>query len=111
MKIPIETKEKIKGKIQAWSIDNITNNVEQIFVKDYLSYKKNLTPNQYLNDLASIGRGISVDMEIKYVALSTAYDPPNASTGLELEFARVEPSNPTTGTDNCQQMASRLHLI
>lgn len=40
MKIPIETKEKIKGKIQAWSIDNITNNVEQIFVKDYLSYKK-----------------------------------------------------------------------
>lgn len=50
-------------------------------------------------------------MEIKYVALSTAYDQPNASTGLELEFARVEPSNPTTGTDNCQQMASRLHLI
>lgn len=182
--------QKIKGKIQAWSIDNNTNQVEELFVKDYLSYKKNLTPNQYLNDLASIGRGITTDMQIKYIALSTAYDPPNRTTSLELECARVAPisaitqinnklvieakfdntiftksvnitaitdkktftvnssagftindriqikigviwyqrkltnisgniftineelpTNPTTGTDNCQQMISRLHLV
>jgi hypothetical protein len=85
-----QTETKIKGKIQAWLI-NEDDSTKAIFVKDYFSYKKNLTPNQYLIDLANISRGITTDLQIKYIALSTAYDPPNRQTILENEFTRVEP--------------------
>ena len=86
----MKIENKLKGKIQAWQISK-TYKISEIFVKDHFSYKKNLTPNQYLTDLASISKGLTVDMEIKYVALSTAYDPPNKQTVLELEIARVVP--------------------
>lgn len=96
----LEEEKKIKGKIQAWSINNKTNEVNTLFVKDYFSYKKNLTPNQYLNDLASLGKGITVDMQIKYIALSTAYDPPTKITSLELECGRVAPLTTISQVNN-----------
>ena len=87
-----KSENKLRGKIQAWLISNQNDNeVHEVFVRDFLSYKKNLTPNAYLADLASLSRGLTVDMEIKYIALSTAYDPPNKQSTLELEIARIVP--------------------
>lgn len=90
----------VKGKIQSWSIDNINNKIEKISVDDYLSYKKNLTPNIYTNDLASSANGISTDLQIKYIALSTAYDPPSKTDGLIFEVGRVTPLVPIQQINN-----------
>jgi hypothetical protein len=84
---------QILGKIQAWEIDNLkeVDNVKKISIDDSLSYKKNLTPNQYAEDLINTAMGINSDLQFKYVALSTAYDPPQKTDNLILEVARVVP--------------------
>ena len=86
---------KVRGKIQAWLVDNNSGIAKTIHIKDYLSYKKNLTPNQYLYDLASLGVGDTPDMELKYVGLSTAYDPPERTSTLVMEKARNVPTSVT----------------
>jgi len=94
-----KSKFKIKGKIQSWLISE-NNEIKTLFVRDYLSYKSNLTPNEYLNDIASLGKGLTPNLELKYIALSTAYDPPQKTTGLELELLRVEPLETITQINN-----------
>jgi hypothetical protein len=89
-----KSKIKTSGKIQAWLIDE-NEQSEKVFVQDYFSYKKNLTPDEYLSDMASLGRGLTPDMEIKYVALSGFYDPPGKLTPLEGELFRVAPTSIT----------------
>lgn len=92
----IENAIKTKGLIQAWIIDNHSSFVEEIHVKDFGNYKKNLTPDEPLNDLCNAFMGTATDFEIKYIALSTAFDPPSKSSPLELELARVEPFSAIT---------------
>lgn len=89
----MKQKYKINGIIQAWKINHKTGIILPIFVKDFLSYKKNLAPTQYLEDIASLATGQTPDLEFKYVAVSTAYDPPTKSTTLELEKGRVVPTS------------------
>lgn len=90
---------KIFGKIQAWKVLE-NNTIKQIHVNDYKNFKKNKTPFQALIDTASMWRGITVDAEIKYIALSSAYDPPNNNTVPILEIGRVEPLEPITQINN-----------
>jgi hypothetical protein len=85
---PIIQKPKIHGKVQAWLIDTHTKEYQLISNQDYFSYKKNLTPLAYLEDIAGLNDNESIDLEFKYVALSTAGAPPTESTGLELEKFR-----------------------
>jgi hypothetical protein len=88
-------KYNIHGLIQAWKINHKTNICTPIFTKDFHSYKKNLAPTQYLEDIAKMATGTSFDGEFKYVAVSTAFDPPTKLTSLELEKGRVEPTSVT----------------
>lgn len=83
----------VNGKIKAYLVDDLTNEAKEVHVKDYYDYKKNLTPDSFLNDVIAALNGTSTDFEIKYISLSTAYDPPSKTTGLELEIARVVPSS------------------
>lgn len=95
-KVIIGNTIKTKGLIQAWMIDHELDIVEEIHVKDCGKYKKNLTPDDPLDDLCHAFMGTATDFEIKYIALSTAFDAPSKSTGLELEIARVEPFSAIT---------------
>ena len=88
----IKNDYKIKGLIQAWLLEEKKEPVK-IFVQDYFSYQKNLTPQTFLNDIASNMKGVTADLEIKYITLSTAFDAPSKATGLELEIGRNAPFN------------------
>lgn len=83
----------INGKIQAFMLDNKINSIRALHVDNCEGFQKNLTPSAFLDALCDACTGTATDFEIKYIALSTAYDPPTKSTGLELELARFEPSS------------------
>jgi hypothetical protein len=90
-------KFEIEGKIQAWLVNKSTGISKAVFVDDYKGYKKNLTPNQYLENLAKLGGGESTPtMTFNYVEVSTKYDAPaKDETSLSLGLIRVAPTSNT----------------
>lgn len=100
----LKTKHKTNGRIQAW-IQNESGLVKPIHVKDSKSFKKNLTPNNYLYDQATQAMGATPDLKFKYISLSTAYDPPAKDTGLQLEFARI------AITTNISQVGNKIIVL
>lgn len=91
---------EIRGLIQAWKMDTITGLILPIHVQEFKSFKKNLVPSCYREDIAKNAVGTSADIEIKYTELSTNYDPPTRNDGgtLVLGIGRVAPT--ITRTNN-----------
>lgn len=83
----------IQGRIQAKLIDNNTLREETIHIKNDCEYQKNLTPQIFTDDIKNLLKNITSNLEIKYVSVSTAFDPPTKGQSVPtLEIGRVLPT-------------------
>src|SRR5574343_677055 len=91
---------EIRGLIQAWKINTLSNLILPIHIQEFKSFKKNLVPVCYREDIAKNAVGTSADIQIKYTELSTNYYPPTRNEGgaLVLGIGRIAPT--ITRTNN-----------